>query len=172
VIDLRIIDEITVSNRLYNELFSGILPKTFKITNKQLLNENFPMNIINEFKNEKNKYHFIIITSDTNLFNEYENKFYVLEKLKNRGEDVFYKRYKELNINLINEKFKEKKNKIFFSFKEYDNFKKLLNGLNKEGFKYVSYAFGGYKQIHRWAIKNNVLFIAISVRHCKITELF
>lgn len=160
VIDLRIIDEITVSNRLYNELFSGILPKTFKITNKQLLNENFPMNIINEFKNEKNKYHFIIITSDTNLFNEYENKFYVLEKLKNRGEDVFYKRYKELNINLINEKFKEKKNKFFFSFKEYDNFKKLLNGLNKEGFKYVSYAFGGYKQIHRWAIKNNVLLLS------------
>ena len=156
VIDLRIINEIIVSNRLYNDLFSGTLPKTFKITNEQSLDENFPMNIINEIKNEKNKYHFIIITSDTNLFNEYENKFYVLQKLKNNREGVFYKRYKELNINLINEIFKEKNNKFFFSFKEYDNFKKLINGLNKEGFKYVSYAFGGYKQIHRWAIKNNV----------------
>ena len=91
VIDLRIIDEKLINNKLYNELFSGILPNTMKIINEKLLNENFPANIISDFQNEKNKYHFIILTSDTSLFNEYENQFYILEKLKNSRGKFFTK---------------------------------------------------------------------------------
>ena len=39
---------------------------------------------------------------------------------------------------------------------EYDYFKKLIEGMNQEGFKYVSYVYGGYKEIHAFAMKHNI----------------
>ena len=160
VLDLRIINEIILKNKLYNELFSGTLPKTYKISNEELMNEIFPENVLNSMKNDKNRYYIIIVTSETDLFNEYEDKFYVLEKLKNSRVEVFYKRYKELNTELVNETFIEKKSQDYFLFKEYDNFKKIVNGMIKQGFKYVSFAYGGYKQLHAWGMKHNLLLLS------------
>ena len=40
--------------------------------------------------------------------------------------------------------------------KEYDNFKVLVEKMAKEGFNYVSYVYGGYANVHDFALKNNI----------------
>ena len=161
VFDLRIFeDEENKDNKNKKKLsnsFPGFLPKTFRITNQQLKEENFPENILSLYKNEKDNYHFIIITSETNYFDEFEKEFYIDKEENNCKLGVFYKGHKELNIKKVDEKFKKQKNnKEYILLKEYDYFKKLIEGMNKEGFKYVSYTYGGYKEIHSFAIKYKI----------------
>ena len=84
IIDIRIFDKEMYFEEFndikedisLNELFPGFLPKTIKITPEQINSEEYPKNILNVYKNEKDKYHFIIITTDTKNFSEYENNFY------------------------------------------------------------------------------------------------
>ena len=59
----------------------------------------------------------------------------------------------------IKEKFitKGEGKKEYLLLKEYDNFKKIIQEMNSKGFKYVSYVFGGYKDIHKSAIKNKII---------------
>ena len=161
VFDLRIFeDEENKDNKNKKKLsnsFPGFLPKTFRITNQQLKEENFPENILSLYKNEKDNYHFIIITSETNYFDEFEKEFYIDKEENNCKLGVFYKGHKELNVKKVDEKFKKQKNnKEYILLKEYDYFKKLIEGMNKEGFKYVSYTYGGYKEIHSFAIKYKI----------------
>ena len=161
VFDLRIFeDEENKDNKNKKKLsnsFPGFLPKTFRITNQQLKEENFPENILSLYKNEKDNYHFIIITSETNYFDEFEKEFYIDKEENNCKLGVFYKGHKELNVKKVDEKFKKQKNnKEYILLKEYDYFKKLIEGMNKEGFKYVSYTYGGYKEIHSFALKYKI----------------
>ena len=39
---------------------------------------------------------------------------------------------------------------------EYNNFKNLVEAMNEEGFKYVSFIYGGYKNVHSLAMKYNI----------------
>ena len=137
-----------------SDSYPGILPKTLRISNEQLNDEKYPENILNEYKEEKDNYHFIIITSETKNFEEYEKEFYKdIEKDKKKRHSklgVIFKKTRELNMKKVNEKFKEN-DKNYLLLKEFDNFKKLIDGMNKEGFKYVSFVYGGYELIHYYA---------------------
>ena len=138
---------------------NGFLPKTLRISIEQLNDEKYPENILNEYKNEKDNYHFIIITSETEYFEEYEKEFYKdIEKVKKKKHfklGIIFKKSRELDMKKVNEKFKEN-DKNYLLLKEFDNFKKLIDGMNKEGFKYVSFVYGGYKLIHHYAKKYNI----------------
>ena len=76
ILDIRIFekeifnDEINGINNNISliDLYPGFLPKTLRITQEQMNSEDFPKNILNDYKNDKEKYHFIIITSDTKNF--------------------------------------------------------------------------------------------------------
>ena len=162
IIDLRIF-EVDEKEQIFSETyggsFPGFLPKTLRITKEQLNDENFPENILNDYKNEKDKYHFILITSETNYFEEYEKEFYTKSDRRNSKLGVFYKDYKHLDIQKVEEMFPKDKNKSkkeYILLKEYDNFKKIISAMNKEGFRYVSYVYGGYKEIHSFAMKHRI----------------
>ena len=165
IIDIRIFDKEMYFEEFndikedisLNELFPGFLPKTIKITPEQINSEEYPKNILNVYKNEKDKYHFIIITSDTKNYFEYENKFYKFVKKKQSIKGLTIKRLKELDKEKVEEYFDLNENKKeYYLWKEFDNFKKLIEEMNLQNFKYVSYSYGGYNDIHTFAMKHKI----------------
>jgi hypothetical protein len=101
--------------------------------------------LTDKYIEEKEKYHFILILSETDHFHEFENKFY---------------------SEIISEKDKRKmlfgvQSKNYTKFiqprlREYDNFRKLIYNFMKKKYKYVSYVFGGFEKIHEESIKYNI----------------
>ena len=165
IIDIRIFDNEINNNELkekkedisLNDFFSGFLPKTIRITSEQLNSIDYPKNILSEYKEEKDKYHFIIITSDTKNYFEYEDKFYKFVNKRKSVKGVYFKRAKELDFKKVEETFGDNKNKKEYRLiKEFDYFKKLIDVMNLEKFKYVSFAYGGYKDIHSFAMEYNI----------------
>jgi hypothetical protein len=51
---------------------------------------------------------------------------------------------------------KDKTNRAINRIKEYDNLKKILKKFIKDDFCYISYIYGGYKDIHDESIKYNI----------------
>ena len=171
IIDIRIYDyeyndesnnditnNIINNNEMINNIYPGFLPKTLKITLDQMNSKDYPKNILKDYIEEKDKYHFIIITSDTKNYFEYNNKYYKYTKKKSTTKaGVALKRYRELDMIKVKEIFELAKNKKdYYLLKEYDNFKKLIEEMDVEQFKYVSYAHGGYKDIHKFAMEYNI----------------
>ena len=66
---------------------------------------------------------------------------------------MFFKAEKELN-KIKADELKKKSKEKYLSLIEYNNFKKLTEEMNKEGFKNVSFVYGGYKYVHSLAMKN------------------
>ena len=155
IFDLRIFN--SKESNFISSAFPGFLPKTITISNDDYNNKNFPKNILKEYLNDKEKTHFIIMTSDSEYFFKFENEFYIRKKGDKRGSKagIFYKMEKELNLKKANELKIKNKNKYNLLI-EYDNFKKLVEEMNFQGFKNVSYVYGGYKNVHSFAIKNKL----------------
>jgi len=160
IFDLRLFNsnkkEKEKENKYISSSFTGFLPKTVTLTNEDFNDINFPKNILKEYLNDKEKTHFIIMTSETDNFFKYENEYFERKKDK-RGSKVgvFFKAEKELNEAKANELKKKSKEK-YLSLIEYNNFKKLIEEMNIEGFKNVSFVYGGYKNVHALAIKYGI----------------
>lgn len=159
IFDLRIFEN--ENEKISSETFPGFLPKTLRITNEELRDPSFPKNILDKYENDKDKFQFILITSETEYFEKYEKEFYKYKGRRKSKTGDFYKRNKEIDIEKIKEKFitKGEGKKEYLLLKEYDNFKKIIQEMNNKGFKYVSYVFGGYKDIHKSAIKNKIILL-------------
>ena len=159
IFDLRIFESSfdKNENKYISSSFSGFLPKTITLTKKDFLNENFPKNILKEYLKDKEKIHFILMTSETDDFDKFEIEYYRRKKDDKRGSKVgiFYKIIKELNIEKA-EQLKNKSKRKYNFLIEYDNYKKLIEEMNLEGFKNVSFVYGGYKNIHSFAMKYNI----------------
>ena len=156
IFDLRIFDTNTEKNgsKYFSNSFPGFLPKTITLTNDDFNNKKFPKNILKDYLKDKEKIHFIIMTSDTSDFYKFEKEYY---RRTNRGSKVgiFYKVEKELDK--IKAEELENKSKIKYNLlMEYNNFRKLVEEMNSEGFKNVSYVYGGYKNVHSLAMKYGV----------------
>ena len=136
----------------------GFLPKSILLTSKELKDKNFPKNILAQYKNEKDNHHFIIITSDTDYYEQYEKQYYKETRRKRSILGVYYHDTKELDLKKVEAKFKDNKinNKEYNLLLEYNNFRKIIDEMNQEEFKHVSYVYGGYKQIHSFAMKHKI----------------
>ena len=166
VLDLRNLDNFTLKDKDNNNInksnsftpsFPGFLPKTIKISKEDLESPDYPKNILKNFSEEKNNYHFILMTSDTENYNKYENEYYKETKKRRSGSGIFFKIYKELDKDKFNELSKKKKNNnLSRSLKEFDNFKVLVERMTKEGFKYISFVYGGFENVHDFALKYNI----------------
>ena len=64
---------------------------------------------------------------------------------------------KEINPKLVKQWIKKDKSKrAHIRVKEFDNFKKLITSFMKKNFSYVSYVYGGFKEIHEQSLKFNI----------------
>ena len=151
IIDLRIFkDENNIGKgKHFSASFPGYLPKTIIFMGNKELN-----NILEKYKNDREKIHIIIITSESEYFHQYENDFYKDKELRNSKAGVFFKSDKILDMNKVNEL--DKKSREYSLLKEYVNFKKIIKEIENEKFKYISFAYGGYNNIHSSALKYNI----------------
>ena len=166
IIDLRIFEDENKENtnkkpQLKNEFFSssfpGFLPKTITVTKEELNSKEFPKNILAQYTDDKDKNHFIIITSETNYFEQYEKKYYKDQDRRSSKVGIFFKLYKELDKEKADNLGKKNRNsKEYIYLKELDYYKIIIDEMNKEGFKYVSFVYGGYENVHSIAMKYNV----------------
>ena len=156
IFDIRIFED--DNNWKVSDTFPGYLPCTLRITNEELRKPNFSSNLINKYKTEKDNYHFIILTSETDNFQKFEKQFYKVKGRRNSKVGVNYKEYKEIDINKVKEIFNKRgaSKKEYLLLKEFDNFKKLIDEMNKQEFKYVSYVYGGYKEVHLNSMKYKI----------------
>ena len=159
IFDLRLFDNNNKKNgnKYISTSFPGFLPKTVTLTKEDFEDITFPKNILNVYSKDKENVHFIIMTSNTDDFDKYEEEFYIRKKNDKRGSKVgiFYKVLKELNKKKAEELRKKSENK-YNLLMEYNNFKNLVEAMNEEGFKYVSFIYGGYKNVHSLAMKYNI----------------
>ena len=159
IFDLRLFDNNNKKNgnKYISTSFPGFLPKTVTLTKEDFEDLTFPKNILNVYSKDKENVHFIIMTSNTDDFDKYEEEFYIRKKNDKRGSKVgiFYKVLKELNKKKAEELRKKSENK-YNLLMEYNNFKNLIEAMNEEGFKYVSFIYGGYKNVHSLAMKYNI----------------
>ena len=159
IFDLRLFDNNNKKNgnKYISTSFPGFLPKTVTLTKEDFEDITFPKNILNVYSKDKENVHFIIMTSNTDDFDKYEEEFYIRKKNDKTGSKVgiFYKVLKELNKKKAEELRKKSENK-YNLLMEYNNFKNLIEAMNEEGFKYVSFIYGGYKNVHSLAMKYNI----------------
>ena len=153
IIDLRLLEKKNDNE----DNFSGFLPMTFGLNEEDEKDINFPNNLIKKLtdNNYKNNYHFIIISNDTDYFQKYENEYYSENDHVNQNcVGIITKADKKLNINkIIN--IKSDKRKI----RELYIFKKIIEEMINNNFCYISYAYGGFKNIHEYCIKYNLSLI-------------
>jgi hypothetical protein len=65
---------------------------------------------------------------------------------------------KEINLKIVKTILKKdkKSKKLTIRLKEYDNIKKLIIQLLKKNYCYISFAYGGFKEIHEQSLKFNI----------------
>jgi hypothetical protein len=110
---------------------------------------------------EKDKYHFILITSETEDYAEFEEKYYkenITEKEKKKMMYGLQTRiYKEINSKLVKQQIKKDKSKrLQIKIKEFDNLKKIINSFMSKNYPYISYVYGGFREIHEQSLKYNI----------------
>lgn len=123
------------------------------------------------FFKDKGVLHFILITSDTSYFKEYEERFYQESVNKEYSFTPSMKVNKQLNLKEIkNLKKNEDSKKIRVKLKEYDNMKTLVKSLLNSGFPYVSVASGGFYDIHNDSIKYSIPLLNHNSNICSICQ--
>ena len=131
---------------------TGSLKGKINISQEELKSLDFNNILTNRFLNQRGKYHFIFLSSETDTFNNFEKKYYKDNMTEEDKIKILYgfmqPQIKEKELNLDEAK-KYLDMKEIFMLKEYDNMKKSISSMIKNNFPYVSYIYGGYEQIHK-----------------------
>ena len=159
MLDLRIKDETDKT---------WVLPNVVDVEKKELLSPDFSRIITDRFLPERGLYHFIYLTSNTDFFFDFENKYY-MDNTSERDKLMIKcgileqtKVQKELNL----EEVKNLTDREKYSIKEYDNMRKSLNYMQKENFPYVGFVLGGWKEIHEESFLQDIQLINHDKNEC------
>ena len=140
LIDFRLVD-------LKNNK-SGILQHVTLLDQKDLNDENALNKILEKFKALKDKQHFIFINSKSGKIIDSDSNFNTANLQLKRSNST-------KNGNIIE---KEKKKKLSQNEKNYvkeeDLLKKIILKLRENNYKYISYAYGGFEEIHNEIMDN------------------
>jgi len=119
------------------------------------------------FYKDRKTLHFILLTTKTNYFTDYENRFY--REIPNNAFNSLTQVTKELNIKQIKNLRKDENIADVKHFlKEYDNLKNLLRSFLVANFPYVSIAYGGFTEIHDQSLKFSIPLLNHNSSVCSI----
>jgi hypothetical protein len=102
-------------------------------------------------------YYIIILTSHTNKYEEYRDRYYLHEEYVPEmvwGDDIGARCESICFIDPKISKTLPKNDKINVS--EYDNFRRVYKHLIKKNYKYVSICYGGFIELHDQSMKFNM----------------
>jgi len=143
---------------------SGYLPNSIISDQDKIIEESYCDKLTNSLLDKKGTHHFIIMTSDTDYFQNYEDKFYT-ERFSNKY-NLSTKPSKKINKKLLAEENNEVNHKI----QEYELFKKLIRNFQLKDFKYVSYVFRGYVKVHEKAVSLKVPLLNHNTNSCELCK--
>jgi hypothetical protein len=148
ILDLRISEKgffITSNEK------SGFIPHLTMIDHKDINNNDLLDAIDNRFKDLKNNYHFIFMTSKAECINESEKDPFVDFKDDNPDSSDIKSDSKSAATSKpikVEKKIKKLTHEEKNIIKESDNLKKIISFLVSNGYPYVSYIYGGFETIH------------------------
>ena len=171
ILDIRVNDEKKIDD-------IGMLPNMI-VLNKKTLKGNIKDNIkiedyfYEELKKMRKKsnipIHVMLLTNSTEKYEEYENNLYTENNTDNELLKIkcglAWNKEKELDNKSVKEylkKHKEEKKSI----EEYEIYRNIINKLTYEGCKYVSFVYGGYKEIHNLSLILNIPLTSHNKEKC------
>ena len=120
----------------------------------------------------RGKNHIILMTSKTDYFDEFEQKFYSDMTSENER--------KKMLAGIIETEKVEKKLSLsdaknlnleeIYKLKEYDNYRKIINAMKNKNYPYVSYLEGGFEALHKECSNYNIELIGHDKSKCKLCQ--
>ena len=120
----------------------------------------------------RGKNHIILMTSKTDYFDEFEQKFY--------SDRTSEKERKKMLAGIIETEKIEKKLDLsdaknldleeIYKLKEYDNYRKIINAMKNKNYPYVSYLEGGFEALHKEYSNYNIELIGHDKSKCKLCQ--
>ena len=151
LLDLRILEY--GLNKEENESDkTGYLPLMINVAQEELKSEEIDSIIAKRYINERGIYHFIFLTTSTDAFLNFEEKFYKTNISEEDERKIMYglmEKKTEKELNFDSEKLTKKQ---IFKLKEYDNLRKILKSLKKQNYPYIGFVYDGFDGIHKRCI--------------------
>ena len=169
LIDLRIL----TYNENDDDTETGFLPKMIAVDQDELKSEEFSKIITERFLVERGNYHYIFLTTSTDIFSEFEDNYYrdnisELDKKKMMFGLIKQKKIdKELNLEDAQKNLTWKE---IYKLKEYDNFRNTLKTMQKENFPYIGYVYGGFEKVHEQSFKYNYELLNHNEEKCYLCQ--
>jgi hypothetical protein len=177
IIDLRNKNDSQIKDSIINEgtlifINNDLLPQ--EIINKGNAGEKLAEQI-DKLKNSNNKIHVVLMTNDTDDYDEFEYKYQDTEgdskknKINNILSNTINKIKKKLDEQMTKKELKaEKYQQIKVQLRQYELIKSILLYLIEQEYPYISYILGGYKSIHDLCLKYNIPIIKHKANNCYI----
>ena len=164
LIDLRV--------NAVNEGTLNILSENYFLTQKHLQSDNVGKILYENIEHHKGKKHIILVTSDTEYFDDYEERFFIQQTNNPNKGHIQVSDNSFLNSVLNDKEFKslqktDKTHTQLDKLQEYKNIKKIISELLKQNFPYVSYSYNGFKEIHELCVKYNFPLESHNNKKCK-----
>ena len=175
IIDLRNKNDSQIKDSIINEgtlifINNDLLPQ--EIINKGNAGEKLAEQI-DKLKNSNNKIHVVLMTNDTDDYDEFEYKYQDTEgdskknKINNILSNTINKIKKKLDEQMTKKELKaEKYQQIKVQLRQYELIKSILLYLIEHEYPYISYILGGYKSIHDLCLKYNIPIIKHKANNC------
>jgi len=172
ILDLRLYEPTQFKNE--EEFFKmGIISGTFEINKEDLLSGDIDKLLSNRLLPIRGEHHIILMTSRTDYFAEFEEKYYsdkMTEEEKSKkllGIISEEKTEKVLNLEEYEDKLDYEE---LYKLKEYDNFRKLLISMKDKNFPYVSYLEGGFEAFHQECLNYKIELVEHTPKICKLCK--
>ena len=165
LLDLRIL-EYGINNEENESDKTGYLPLMINVDQNELKSEEIDDIISKRYINERGLFHFIFLTTSTDAFLNFEEKFY---KSNISAEDE-----KKIMFGLMEKKTEKELNfdsgqiskKQIFKLKEYDNLRKILKSLKKQNYPYIGFVYGGFDLLHKKSLVYNIELLFHNEKTC------
>ena len=169
LLDLRIL-EYGLNDEENESDKTGYLPLMINVDQEELKKEDINDIITNRYINERGQYHFIFLTTNTDAFLNFEEKFYKINISEEEEKKIFYglmekKREKEFNFD--SDQITKKQ---IFKLKEYDNLRKILKSLKKNNYPYIGFVYGGFDLIHKKSLLYNAELLFHNEKTCILCQ--
>ncbi len=168
IIDLRLFEPSKFKNKDdYDKM--GIISGILEINKEELLSGDLDKLLSNRLLSIRGDNHIILMTSKTDYFKEFEEKYYSektteVERKKmllgiiksEKSEKILNLEGIEKNLNLED----------LYKLKEYDNLRKILNSMKDKNFPYISYLEGGFEALHQETLNYNIDLVEHDFKKC------
>ena len=165
LLDLRIL-EYGINKEENESDKTGYLPLMINVDQAELKSEDIDDIICKRYINERGIFHFIFLTTSTDAFLNFEEKFYKINISEDDEKKIMFGLMEKKTEKEFNFDSGQISKKQIFKLKEYDNLKKILKSLKKQNYPYIAFVYGGYDSLHKKSLEYNIELLFHNEKTC------